>query len=65
MTHDDYPVKSFRTPTAFEQWLNKNHKKADGLWLKIAKAKKTKLWDGLCPYCKSPTKNDGRQLLFD
>jgi uncharacterized protein YdeI (YjbR/CyaY-like superfamily) len=39
MIHDDYPVKSFKTAIAFEQWLNKNHKKADGLWLKIAKAK--------------------------
>lgn len=38
MIHDDYPVKSFKTASAFEDWLNKHHKKADGLWLKIAKA---------------------------
>jgi uncharacterized protein YdeI (YjbR/CyaY-like superfamily) len=38
MIHDDYPVKLFKTATAFEEWLNKNHKKADGLWMKIAKA---------------------------
>ena len=39
MIHDAYPVKSFRSAEAFEAWLAKNHKKADGLWLKIAKAK--------------------------
>ena len=39
MIHDSYPVKSFRSAEAFEAWLSKNHKKADGLWLKIAKAK--------------------------
>lgn len=39
MIHDSYPVKSFRSAEAFETWLAKNHKKADGLWLKIAKSK--------------------------
>ena len=38
MIHDDYPVKSFKSSSAFEEWLDKNHKKADGLWMKIAKA---------------------------
>ena len=38
MIHDDYPVKLFKTAAAFEEWLNKNHTKADGLWMKIAKA---------------------------
>jgi uncharacterized protein YdeI (YjbR/CyaY-like superfamily) len=38
MSHDDYPVKTFKTASAFETWLDKNHKKADGLWMKIAKA---------------------------
>lgn len=38
MIHDSYPVKSFRSAEAFETWLDKNHKKTDGLWLKIAKA---------------------------
>ena len=39
MIHDNYPVKSFKNAAAFESWLEKNHKKADGLWLKVAKAK--------------------------
>lgn len=39
MIHDDYPVKLFKTPAAFEAWLMKNHNKADGLWIKMAKAK--------------------------
>ena len=38
MIHDEYPVKSFKTAAAFEEWLDKHHKKADGLWMKIAKA---------------------------
>ena len=38
MIHDDYPVKTFKTASAFETWLEKNHTKADGLWMKIAKA---------------------------
>lgn len=39
MLHDFYPVKSFINAVAFESWLDKNHKKTDGLWLKVAKAK--------------------------
>jgi uncharacterized protein YdeI (YjbR/CyaY-like superfamily) len=38
MIHDEYPVKSFKTAAAFEEWLDKHYKKADGLWMKIAKA---------------------------
>ena len=40
MIHDNYPIKTFRSPAIFETWLNKNHKKADGLWMKIAKVNK-------------------------
>ena len=36
--HDTYPVRRFRNSDAFEAWLEKNHAKADGLWMKIAKA---------------------------
>ena len=39
MIHDNYPVKSFKNAAAFESWLERNHKKTDGLWLKVAKAK--------------------------
>ena len=39
MIHDNYPVKSFKNAASFESWLEKNHKKEDGLWLKVAKAK--------------------------
>jgi len=38
MLHDTYPVKAFKSAVAFEKWLASNHKKANGLWLKIAKA---------------------------
>jgi uncharacterized protein YdeI (YjbR/CyaY-like superfamily) len=38
MRHDTYLVKPFKTPESFEKWLAANHEKADGLWLKIAKA---------------------------
>jgi uncharacterized protein YdeI (YjbR/CyaY-like superfamily) len=38
MIDDDYPVKTFKSASAFEAWLNKNYNKADGLWMKIAKA---------------------------
>ena len=33
----DPPVKSFATPRAFETWLSRNHGKAEGIWLVIAK----------------------------
>ena len=36
--HDSYPVIIFKTGKAFETWLAKNHAKAEGAWLKIAKA---------------------------
>src|SRR5690349_22449764 len=38
MIHDEYPVKTFKSASAFEDWLDKNHNKADGIWAKIAKA---------------------------
>ena len=38
MIHDSYPVKSFKSASVYEEWLKKNHKKADGLWIKMAKA---------------------------
>src|SRR5689334_21154146 len=33
----DYPLKEFKTPRSFETWLSRNHAKADGLRVKIAK----------------------------
>src|SRR5688572_17432018 len=39
MIHDTYPVKVFKNAGAFEKWLDKNHGKAEGVWVKIAKAK--------------------------
>ena len=39
MKHDEYPVKEFKSPKAYETWLLKNHSKADGIWVKISKAK--------------------------
>ncbi|HTH04397.1 MAG TPA: hypothetical protein VL916_00950, partial [Ilumatobacteraceae bacterium] len=33
----DPPVKAFATPRAFETWLSRNHTKAEGIWLVIAK----------------------------
>jgi uncharacterized protein YdeI (YjbR/CyaY-like superfamily) len=38
MLHDEYPVKQFKNALAFEKWLAKNHKKENGIWIKIAKA---------------------------
>jgi uncharacterized protein YdeI (YjbR/CyaY-like superfamily) len=38
MLHDEYPVKPFKNALAFEKWLAKNHKKENGIWIKIAKA---------------------------
>jgi uncharacterized protein YdeI (YjbR/CyaY-like superfamily) len=34
---DDLPVRLFATPTDMEAWLERNHARADGLWLKVAK----------------------------
>jgi len=34
---DQYPVKTFKTSKSFETWLARNHSKADGVWLRIAK----------------------------
>jgi uncharacterized protein YdeI (YjbR/CyaY-like superfamily) len=36
-TKPDYPLKEFKTPRSFETWLARNHSKADGLHVKIAK----------------------------
>jgi uncharacterized protein YdeI (YjbR/CyaY-like superfamily) len=35
--HDHYPVREFKNAASFENWLAKNHSKAEGIWLKIAK----------------------------
>jgi uncharacterized protein YdeI (YjbR/CyaY-like superfamily) len=34
---EDYPLKSFATSRAFETWLSRQHAKADGIRIKIAK----------------------------
>lgn len=39
MKHDEYAIKEFKSGKAFETWLSKNHSKADGVWLKMAKQK--------------------------
>lgn len=36
--HDKYPVKEFKTLRSFETWMVKNHAKAEGVWIKVAKA---------------------------
>ena len=33
----DYPTLAFKTQKAFETWLAKNHAKAPGVWLQLAK----------------------------
>jgi uncharacterized protein YdeI (YjbR/CyaY-like superfamily) len=33
----DEPIKPFASQQAFATWLDKNHAKSDGLWIKIAK----------------------------
>jgi uncharacterized protein YdeI (YjbR/CyaY-like superfamily) len=33
----DLPIKLFKTPAAWEQWLDRNHAKSSGLWMQIAK----------------------------
>ena len=33
----EYPTLAFKTQKAFESWLAKNHAKAPGVWLKLAK----------------------------
>ncbi len=37
----DLPILSFRTPKAWLAWLDKNHAKVTGVWLKIAKRAST------------------------
>jgi uncharacterized protein YdeI (YjbR/CyaY-like superfamily) len=34
---DDLPTLSFETPDAFRKWLEKNHTKAPGLWIRFFK----------------------------
>lgn len=34
---EDYPLKAFATARAFETWLSRNHEKADGIRIEIAK----------------------------
>jgi uncharacterized protein YdeI (YjbR/CyaY-like superfamily) len=33
----DLPTRAFRSATAFRTWLDREHDRSDGLWLKIAK----------------------------
>ena len=33
----DYPTLAFKTQKAYETWLAKNHAKASGVWIKLAK----------------------------
>jgi uncharacterized protein YdeI (YjbR/CyaY-like superfamily) len=33
----ELPIKLFKTPVAWEQWLERNHAKSPGLWMQIAK----------------------------
>ena len=33
----DLPVKLFKTPAAWEEWLERNHAKSVGVWMQIAK----------------------------
>jgi uncharacterized protein YdeI (YjbR/CyaY-like superfamily) len=37
--HDKYPVMDFDSQNEFERWLSENHDRAEGIWLKMAKAK--------------------------
>jgi uncharacterized protein YdeI (YjbR/CyaY-like superfamily) len=34
---NDLPVKPFKTQKAWEDWLARNHERAPGVWLKLAK----------------------------
>lgn len=36
-TKPDYPIKPFKNVKAWESWLEKNHAKAPGVWIKFAK----------------------------
>lgn len=37
MTARELPVKAFATPKAFRAWLEKNHQKSDGIWVRFFK----------------------------
>ena len=34
---DDLPIKVFTSQETWERWLERNHAKAEGIWLKLAK----------------------------
>ena len=34
---DDYPLRKFATPQAFERWLSRNHRKAPGIRIQMAR----------------------------
>ena len=34
---DDLPIKVFSSQETWERWLDRNHAKAEGIWLKLAK----------------------------
>ena len=34
---DDYPTQFFPSPAAYEDWLEGNHEKSEGIWVKVAK----------------------------
>lgn len=34
---EDYPLRKFPTPKTFEEWLSRNHAKADGIRIQLAK----------------------------
>jgi len=38
-TQVEGPIRSFPRQTAWQAWLEKNHRKCDGLWLRLAKKK--------------------------
>ena len=33
----DLPIRLFKTPSAWEKWLDANHAKSKGVWMQIAK----------------------------
>lgn len=39
ITAPDLPIKPFKTQAAWEAWLDKNHSKVPGIWIRFAKKK--------------------------
>lgn len=37
MTKSTFPIKAFKSPDIFQTWLEKNHDKSTGIWMKIYK----------------------------